>query len=439
MAQVDEVHNALASHFGTGWTEITNNMPSLRSLFAFGLSALTNVQSVFGLHNAVTRQFPQDLSAFATCTSPQLSCHNTSAVADLCCFNAPGGELLQTQFWDTAPVTGPSDSWTIHGLWPDNCDGTYDSSCDPSRAYTNITQILQAAGANDLVSYMQTYWVSNSGTPESFWEHEWSKHGTCISTLDPNCYTSYQPTEEVPDFFNRTVNLFKSLPSYEWLSEAGIVPSTSATYTTAQIQAALSKNRGGHQVYLGCQSGALNEIWYFFNVQGSIQTGTFEASDLVGSKSTCPSTGIKYLPKGNGAGSSPTSAAPPPAPSPTSGGPGFSGKGTLNVITYGSQTGCIISGGTWYTSGTCAGFTATTSDDGFTLSSRKGDCAIVGGALTCGSSVSSATSFSADGDLLVYDGAANFSADSVPSGNTQGTVYTGEDHSTSLTIQWQGL
>ncbi|KAK0262106.1 hypothetical protein B0A54_05056 [Friedmanniomyces endolithicus] len=479
MAQLDEVHNGLASHFGTGWSDITNNMPSIRSLFAFGLYALTNVQSVFGLHNAVTRQFSQDLSASATCTSPQLSCHNTSAVADLCCFNSPGGELLQTQFWDTAPVTGPSDSWTIHGLWPDNCDGTYDSSCDPSRAYTNITQILQAAGANDLVSYMQTYWVSNSGTPESFWEHEWSKHGTCISTLDPNCYTSYQPTEEVPDFFNRTVNLFKSLPSYEWLSEAGILPSTSTTYTTAQIQAALSKNRGGHQVYLGCQSGALNEIWYFFNVQGSIQTGNFEASDLVGSKSTCPSTGIKYLPKGNGGGSSPTSAAPLPgtsttslskpsttasskpsttaslkpsttkssapstttsaAPSPTSGGPGFSGKGTLNVITSRSQTGCIISGGTWYTSGTCAGFTATTLDDGFTLSSRKGDCAIVGGALTCGSSVSSATSFSADGDLLVYDGAANFSADGVPSGNTQGTVYTGEDHSTSLTIQWQGF
>jgi hypothetical protein len=24
---------------------------------------------------------------------------------------------LQTQFWDTDPVTGPSNSWTIHGLW----------------------------------------------------------------------------------------------------------------------------------------------------------------------------------------------------------------------------------------------------------------------------------------------------------------------------------
>jgi len=41
-----------------------------------------------------------------TCTSPQTSCQNTTAVADLCCFNAPGGQLLQTQFWDTSPSTG---------------------------------------------------------------------------------------------------------------------------------------------------------------------------------------------------------------------------------------------------------------------------------------------------------------------------------------------
>jgi hypothetical protein len=36
-----------------------------------------------------------------TCLNPQLSCQNTTTVADLCCFNAPGGQLLQTQFWDT--------------------------------------------------------------------------------------------------------------------------------------------------------------------------------------------------------------------------------------------------------------------------------------------------------------------------------------------------
>lgn len=42
-----------------------------------------------------------------TCSNPQLSCQNTTLVSDLCCFNAPGGQLLQTQFWDT------SMSWTL--------------------------------------------------------------------------------------------------------------------------------------------------------------------------------------------------------------------------------------------------------------------------------------------------------------------------------------
>lgn len=46
-----------------------------------------------------------------------LSCHNSTAVKNDCCFIYPGGQLLLTQFWDTRPSIGPSDSWTLHGLW----------------------------------------------------------------------------------------------------------------------------------------------------------------------------------------------------------------------------------------------------------------------------------------------------------------------------------
>jgi len=87
-------------------------------------------------------------------------------VTDLCCFEAPGGVLIQTQFWDTNPVTGPDNSWTIHGLWPDNCDGTFSENCDPSRDYTNIGDILNNAGRQDLVSYMTTYMQADSGRHE---------------------------------------------------------------------------------------------------------------------------------------------------------------------------------------------------------------------------------------------------------------------------------
>jgi hypothetical protein len=44
--------------------------------------------------------------------------------------------VLSTQFWDT--YTGyessgqllPKDSWTLHGLWPDYCNGSYTQYCD---------------------------------------------------------------------------------------------------------------------------------------------------------------------------------------------------------------------------------------------------------------------------------------------------------------------
>lgn len=48
-------------------------------------------------------------------------------------------------------------------------------------------------------------------TNEEFWEHEWYEHGTCVSTLDPSCYTDYETGMEAVDFFQITVNLFKSL------------------------------------------------------------------------------------------------------------------------------------------------------------------------------------------------------------------------------------
>jgi ribonuclease T2 len=321
---------------------------------------------------------------------------------------------------------------------PDRCDGTYDANCDSTRAYSNITAILNSFGATDLLSYMSTYWKDYQGNDESFWYHEWAKHGTCISTLEPECYDDHKATEEVVDFFQKTVDLFKTLPSYEWLAAAGITPSTSKTYTFAAIQSAIQAKRPGVEVTLGCKSGALNEIWYHYDVRGSVQTGEFVASDPDGTKSTCPQTGIKYLPKN--AGSSPpstTTTVGGPAPTSTAApGTPFSGKGYLNVLVNGAKKGCIISKGTWYATGTCATFTAAEVDNGFTLSSSKGKCAIVGGALACDGTASATGFTNADGNLAA-GGNALWSADKVASGSTQETVYAGGDHSATFAITWQ--
>lgn len=87
---------------------MASTVPSLRTLSKL---AVGGAQVLLGGGQTVLGGTPQ------TCSNPQLSCHNTTIVQDLCCFNAPGGQLLQTQFWDTAPATGPDDSWTLHGLW----------------------------------------------------------------------------------------------------------------------------------------------------------------------------------------------------------------------------------------------------------------------------------------------------------------------------------
>ncbi|KAJ5259222.1 Ribonuclease T2 [Penicillium angulare] len=231
-----------------------------------------------------------------TCSNNGTFSCQSSSKSPTCCFNYPGGALLQTQFWDTDPATGPDDSWTIHGLWPDNCDGTYQSSCDSSREYTNITEILKSQDRSDLVTYMDKYWVSNSGSAESFWEHEWGKHGTCINTIKPSCYSDYSPQEEVGDFFQKVVDLFKTLDTYKALESAGITPDDSKTYELSDIQSALAKIHGNATPYLGCDSDSLSEVWYFFNVAGNAIDGQYKATDTL-SKTSCPSSGIKYLPK----------------------------------------------------------------------------------------------------------------------------------------------
>jgi ribonuclease T2 len=59
----------------------------------------------------------------------------------------------------------------------------------------------------------------------------------------------------------------------------------------------------------------------------------------------------------------------------------------LEAYTSESQTGCLISAGAWYASGTCATYTATASGSGFTLKSSKGSCGISGSEFSCASGV----------------------------------------------------
>lgn len=122
---------------------------------------------------------------------------------------------------------------------------------------------------------------------------------------------------------------------------------------------------------------------------------------LDGSKSDCPTTGVKYLPKSGSTATTTTAATTTTTTAVPTGTGSFSGTGYLNAITSGTQNGCLISAGTWYTTGTCATYTATASGSGFTLKSSKGACGISSSSFTCGSSVT-ATIFTVSFRLALH-------------------------------------
>ncbi|KAF9454203.1 ribonuclease T2 [Macrolepiota fuliginosa MF-IS2] len=400
------------------------------------IASFTGLAAAFPLSSPadVGGLFPRASSGCST--SGATSCHNSSAVSDSCCFEYPGGLLMQTQFWDTDPVTGPSNSWTIHGLWPDHCDGTYDSSCDSSRAYTNMSAILNANGASSTLSTIQKYWVDINGDDETFWEHEWAKHGTCMSTFKKTCISSSTPGADATAYIQTVVKLFQSLPTYTWLSNAGITPDTSTTYSLSTLTSAI-KASWGHLPALDCSSGRLNGASYYFNLIGSGIDGTFVPIDAPYAGS-CPSSGITYYPKTSGTTTTTTGTTtvnPPPT------GTGVPARATIDALQSGSKIGGLLSLGTWSTQ-TLATYTLSGTTSSFTMTSSKGNCGVSSGTFACGSGVS-LTTFSAvtSGSqlLLASGGSTAWSSDGTPSGTTVYTVYTGSSHAQDYTLSIVGI
>lgn len=81
---------------------------------------------------------------------PELSCVNGGNTSlspkevDSCCIETFGGLILSTEFWtwysDVPENEGkfPQDSWTIHGLWPDFCNGSYTGAFLPRRSSWSV-------------------------------------------------------------------------------------------------------------------------------------------------------------------------------------------------------------------------------------------------------------------------------------------------------------
>ncbi|KAL1621778.1 Ribonuclease T2 precursor (RNase T2) [Diplodia seriata] len=230
-----------------------------------------------------------------------LSCSPESLTTDACCVESPGGLLLLTQLYSKT-AGGPENTWTMHGLWNDYCNGSYPSACDASRNYVDIASTLEEYHQDGLLDYMKEHWRNDpvittaNGTDEELWEHEWSKHGTCMTTLRPSCYTHYTPELELVQFLHEVVYLHKQLPTQDYLASCGIVPTSNSTYVLADIEACFIEATGGYLPHIGCTNGSLSEVWYYHHLAGRVNGGSYVPTNTTYG-SNCPKTGIVYLPK----------------------------------------------------------------------------------------------------------------------------------------------
>ncbi|EER30253.1 hypothetical protein CTRG_06037 [Candida tropicalis MYA-3404] len=355
----------------------------------------------------ITRVCGDDLTNSCPADSP-LSCSTSGDTSNSCCFESPAGVIELTQFWDYDPATGPANVFTMHGLWNMYCTGTsYPQSCDSSLTIDNSGSTLQDIivdqfNDQELYDNLSKYWKDINGDDHQFWAHEWNKHGTCFSTIKPSCYSNFKTNENIYDFIKVLYNLWSSVPTYNWLESAGITPSNTATYTSSQIQNAL-KGKFGKNVYFKCDSNnAINEVWYYYNVKGSLLGESFVPIDAV-SSTNCPNTGIKFPPKGS-SGSQTTLKTSTTTSSTITSGSTSTGVPSTSYINLSGKSGCLISNGKYYTSGTCATYHFSGSPNSVQISSSKGSCGIDSSNNFICSSSTTAGNFQLSGGQVGYNG-----------------------------------
>jgi ribonuclease T2 len=124
-------------------------------------------------------------------------------------------------------------------------------------------------------------------------QHEWAEHGTCYNTLQPSCLPPGSPRgAEAVAFFQRVVGLFQQLPTYQWLAQGGITPSSHQEYNFDDVIDALREASGVRCTRSGlyvcadrvppqvtpeitCKHGAIQEISWYFYLKGSLIDGNF--------------------------------------------------------------------------------------------------------------------------------------------------------------------
>ncbi|XP_048738067.2 ribonuclease Oy-like [Ostrea edulis] len=126
--------------------------------------------------------------------------------------------------------------WGIHGLWP--------SADSKSRGPENCNSSwpFDINDVKPLVSDLKRDWPNlfPDTKENSFWKHEWSKHGTCAISLPA--------TSNQLKYFSMGLQLYNKYNLTKILLNQGIITSNTAGYMVNATEAALKRELGVNTV-----------------------------------------------------------------------------------------------------------------------------------------------------------------------------------------------
>ncbi|KAF9977846.1 Ribonuclease T2 precursor (RNase T2) [Mortierella antarctica] len=130
------------------------------------------------------------------------------------------------------------------------------------KRYSNKTE--------EFLKQMEDFWSSSKGNNNCFWSHEWNKHGTCISNLDPSCTSNPVKGKDIYSYFSKGLELRAKYDLFKALAEERIFPSQTRRFSTKNIRNAI-KAKFDVDPGLYCQNGNLQEVWLYFKVKNGDQ------------------------------------------------------------------------------------------------------------------------------------------------------------------------
>jgi len=156
---------------------------------------------------------------------------------------------------------------TIHGLWPQYTTSGYPSFCSTEPFDTKIPAQI---GETTMVQYWpDVQYTVDSPSYDSFWEHEWTKHGTC-SGLSQTQY------------FNNAIWLAQRFPTPSVLYD-----SIGHTMSANELRKSMG---GANFVALQCNNQVLNGMYTCWDQSNNIPNNQIQCPAEVVKEDTCMSS-----------------------------------------------------------------------------------------------------------------------------------------------------